>query len=49
MWLGMDETIAEEITGNIKLETANEKQFDLIGNQNIKYQEDGKEIIPTKN
>ena len=47
MWSGMDETIAEEMTGNISIKTADMKQFDFIGNQNFDYDNDGKNIIPT--
>jgi len=35
MWSGLDESIAEIMTGNVKIETADEKQFEFIGNQNI--------------
>ncbi len=35
MWSGLDESIAEVMTGNVKIETASEKQFDFIGNQSI--------------
>lgn len=37
MWSGIDETIAEEMTGNIKLETATEKLFKFSGNETIRY------------
>lgn len=40
MWSGIDETIAEIMTGNVKIETADEKQFEFIGNQNIKNTKD---------
>lgn len=43
----MDETIAEEMTGNVRIKTADMKQFDFIGNQNFDYANDGKNIIPT--
>lgn len=37
MWSGLDETIADEMTGNIKIQTAKEKKFEFNGNQAIKY------------
>ena len=37
MWSGLDETIADEMTGNIKIQTAKEKKFAFNGNQAIKY------------
>jgi len=45
----MDETIAEEMTGNGSIKTADMNQLDFIGNQNFAYANDGKNIIPTKN
>lgn len=37
MWSGLDETIADEMTGNIKIQTAKEKKYAFNGNQAIKY------------
>ena len=37
MWSGLGETIADEMTGNIKIQTAEEKKFAFNGNQAIKY------------
>ena len=45
LWSGLDADIAEQMTGNIKIKTANENQVRFVGNQTVKFDK----LTPAKN